>query len=575
MIPLKYLASGSPVLLDQCPPSIKEMDEDPSSQDLLRAICAIPIILAFGVTFALILHLYLGHTLVPETGVLVSDHEHCTALGQKVLRDCGNSVDAAIAAALCLGIVHPHVSGIGGGGVMLVHDIHENETMVINFQGIAPKALTEEMLQNVLELKAGLQVGVPGMLRGLHHAHYLYGSLLWEDVVTRAAAVAREGFNVSVSLAEAISKVKGEQLSQHFRDVFLPGGRALQPGDFLKTPGLAEVLEAGLSKFYDGNLSQEIVDEVRVNGGVLSREDIRNYSIEVERPVEGLYNEFLIQVPPPPSAGAALLSAVNILESFHLNENNYTENQTHHWITEALKAALAMASGLGDSKYNSSVTEQLSDMLSKSHADGLRQRINYSYPSPPEGSSVHSLQAELPAGQVVVMGPDDLVVSVASSLSRPFGSRLMTPSGVILNSLILLFSLPNATRGQLQTNQGEMAQPGKRPLSSLMPTVVVPAWHPCGLHMALSSKGGQRSFSAVTQVLSSGLSHQNECGGFSLEEVHPQILVDPEFLEESVQFWNESGHVFQRMKTHSVVLGILRKNNSIQAIAIPLSDGPL
>ncbi|GLD62201.1 gamma-glutamyltransferase 7-like isoform X1 [Lates japonicus] len=326
-------------------------------------------------------------------------------------------------------------------------------------------------------------------------------SLSWEDVVTRAAAVAKEGFNVTFSLAEAISEVKGERLPQRFSGTFFPGGRALRPGSFVTMPLLAGVLEAGLSNFYDGNFSQEIVDEVRANGGVLSREDISNYTVEVEQPVEGLYNEFVIQVPPPPSAGAALISALNLLEGFHLNENNATENQTHYWIAEALKGALAMASGLGDPKYNSSVTELLSDILSKSHTEVLRQRINYSRTAPPKPySTVHSFQPELQAGQVVVVGPDDLMVSVTSSLSRPFGSRLITRSGVILNSLTLDFSWPNKTRRQFQSNQRNGVQPGKRPLTSLMPTIVVPAWKKCGIYMALSSSGGHKSFITITQI---------------------------------------------------------------------------
>uniref|UniRef100_A0A3Q3NFE7 Glutathione hydrolase n=1 Tax=Mastacembelus armatus TaxID=205130 RepID=A0A3Q3NFE7_9TELE len=532
-IPLKQLASGSPDVFSQSLSNVNGTEKDGSSQDMLTPIYAVTITFAIGVTIALILHIYLGEVAsqVFVKGALVSDHERCTTLGQRVLHDHGSSVDAAIATVLCLGVVHPHVSGIGGGGVMMVHDIHKNETRVINFQGTAPRTLTEDMLQNVSELKAGLQVGVPGMLRGLHLAHWLHGSLSWEDVVMRAAAVAREGFNVSFSLA----KLKGEQLSQHFRGTFFPGGKPLRPGSFLRLPGLARVLEAGLSKFYDGNFSQEIVDEVRMNGGVLSREDISNYSVKVEQPAEGLYNEFIIQVPPPPSAGAALISAFNILEGFHLNDINNTDNQTNHWITEALNAAVAMASGLGDPKYDSSVTKLLSHMLSKNHADVLHQRINYSHASPPENysSTPHSLQTELQAGQVVVMGPDDLVVSVASSLGR------------------------------------NRVQPGKRPLSYLTPTIVMPAWYRCGIYLAVSSSGGKQRFSAITQLM------------FALNDItlviscFPNCPSSAEFLEDDVLLLYEDSHVFQKVKTNFVVQGILRSEDNIKAIAIPLSDGSL
>ncbi|KAI3369521.1 hypothetical protein L3Q82_007731 [Scortum barcoo] len=449
-IPLEQLASGSPQLLDSGLSNHEETDEHCSCQDTHR-VYAVLITFALGVTAALILHVCMGEGLVfARRGVLVSDHEHCTGLGHRVLQNGGSSVDAAITAALCLGVVHPHVSGVGGGGVMLVHDIHKNETRVINFQGTAPETLKEEMLENASELKVGLSVGVPGMLKGLHLAHSLYGSLLWEDVVTRATAVAKEGFNVSFGLAEAISKIKGEQLSQRFSDMFLPDGHALRPGSFLRMPGLAGVLEAGLSNFYDGNFSQEMEDEVRARGGVLNRASISNYSVQVEQPMEGLYNEFIVRAPPPPSTGAALILALSFLQGIHLNQKNSTENQTHHLIAETLKAALAMARVLGDPKYNSSVNELLSDML--------------------------------------------------STLSRPFGSRILTQSGVILNSLILGFLWPNKARGQFLTNQKNRVEPGKRPLSSLMPIIVVPGCHKCGTYMALSSSGGQQSLSQVIQL---------------------------------------------------------------------------
>ncbi|XP_029288120.1 glutathione hydrolase 7-like isoform X2 [Cottoperca gobio] len=535
-IPLKQLASGSPNLFDRSLSSFKETDEDISSQDTLMHVYAVSITFAIGVTIALILCINLGGSLVFVNGAVVSDHERCTLLSQRVLHDGGSSVDAAITAALCLGVVHPHVSGVGGGGVMLVHDIQKNETRVISFQGTAPTTLKEEMLQNVLELKAGLQVGVPGLLRGLHHAHSLYGSLSWEDVVARAAAVAKEGFNVSLGL----------------------DGHALLPGSYLKMSSLARVLEAGLSNFYDGIFSQEIEDEVQANGGVLSRADISDYSVQVEQPVEGLYDEFVIQVPPPPSTGAALISALNILDYLHFNGNNNIDNQTHHWVAEVLKG------GLGEPK--SSVTELLFNVLSKTQAEVLRQRINSSHTSPAD-SIVHSLQTERMAGKVVVMGPDDLIVSVASSLGTLFGSRIITQSGVVLNSLILNFSWPNKTRSQLLTSQKNRVQPGKRPLSPLMPTIVVPAWHKCGSYVALSSAGGQQSLSVIIQVLISALSfHKENNDSLSLRRLHPQrqpnrLLVDPEFPEE---------------KTNPVVLGILRNKDIITPLTVPqLSDSSL
>uniref|UniRef100_A0A3Q1FUK2 Gamma-glutamyltransferase 7-like n=1 Tax=Acanthochromis polyacanthus TaxID=80966 RepID=A0A3Q1FUK2_9TELE len=511
-IPLKQLVSGSPNPSDQHLSNIKETD------DLSSLVCHT---ITFASQTTCITALFILNTAAPQAsinGALVSNHERCTALGQRVLQDGGSSVDAAVAGVLCLGVVHPHVSGVGGGGVMLVHDIHKNETRVINFQGTAPKTFRKEMLHNVSGLKP---------LRQIHC------SLSWEDVVSRAADVAREGFTVTDSLGD-------EQLSQRFRDIFIPEGRALRAGSFVRIPGLSGVLEAGLLNFYYGNLSQEIEDEVRANGGVLSREDISNYSVEVEQPLEVQYS-----VPPPPSAGAALISALNIL-----SENNITENQTHPWIDEAIRASLFMTYGLGDPKYNSLLMEHLSN----NQTELLLQRMNDSH-TPPSDSTAQSLHAVLLAGQVIVMGPDNLVVSVASSLNRPFGSRIITQSGIILNSLLLDCIWSNKTQGHADSEE--------RPLLLLMPIIMVPAWRKCGIYTALSSSGGQNVLHTVTQLTFSAVIFDLLVTS-SFHNSLP-LAASP---EESVQFVHAKGHVVQRGKTNSAVQGIQRKENIIQVIKV-------
>ncbi|XP_064857990.1 glutathione hydrolase 7-like isoform X1 [Oncorhynchus nerka] len=586
-LPLRHLASGSqhPNLADLSLSSFREMDKDPQPggpsrcgtwQDAIIPIYAASLIIAIAVTTAMVLQIYLGtNEQVFRGSVLVTDHEHCTELGRRVLNEQGSSVDSAIVATLCLGIVHPHASGIGGGGVMLVHDIRKNIRKVINFQETAPSGIKEEILQIDPELKPGLIVGVPGLLRGLYQAHKLYGRLSWEDIVTRAANVARDGFNVSHRLAEAITKVKGQNMSLRFRDMFLPKGHALSPGSLMKTPSLAAVLEAGVSEFYNGTLTQEMASEVQENGGILTKEDLRNYSAVIEQPIEGLYQGFRVLVPPPPSIGAALISALNILEDFHLNGNS-TTYRANHWIAESLKASLTMASGLGDPVYTPSVSALISKMLSKPQAVVLRQLISDSQASPPRHySTVYDLPSGAVASQVVVMGPDDIIVSVTSSLNRPFGSRILTPSGILLNSQILDFSWPIKTQGLLISNLTNRVQPGKRPLSFIMPTIVIPSLGKCGSYVALGSSNGESSLSGVTQVLINILSyHKNLNDSISLGRLHPQLkpsrlLVDSEFLEEDVKVLRLKGHTVYRVGLLSLVQGAQKTNDIIRGIVDP------
>lgn len=542
-IELKQIASGSPDVSNQSLPNCQETEESCFSLERPLPVCVVSVCVALAVTIAMVLELFLGGS-VAFKGVLLSDHEHCSKVGQMVLADGGSSVDAAIAAALCLGVVHPHASGLGGGGMMLVHDMHRNETKVLQFQGAIPKALRWENVQNMSVLKAGLQVGVPGMLMGLQHAHSLYGSLSWEDVVSRAAAVAREGFIVSNSLAVAISQVRDEQLSQRFRDVFFPQGRALSPGSSIRMPTLAAVLQARLSNFYHGNISQEIQHEVEVNGGLLGTDDMRNYSIEVEQPKKGQFDDFLINVPSSSLAGAALISSLKLWKQFNLSGNNVTANQSYHWIFEALKAG-----GLADIQSNSSVAALLSRVLRKNQAE---KWMSESHSAPSEYSSSPKETEQL-GGQVVVMGPDNLMVSVASSLSNTFGSRIMTRSGIILNSLVLDLIWTN----KVHEPDAELQE---KPELYLMPIIIVPVRHRCGIYMAASSSGGRNHLKTLTRMLKDSLFIHNKKN----HRLQPNQTEIPE-----ARLVTNNQHL-QRMTTNPVVLGIKRSENVISIIEAPL-----
>ncbi|KAG7228248.1 hypothetical protein INR49_009108 [Caranx melampygus] len=235
---LQRLPSSASDLASHDVVSLQETTRDPFAEDCacqrdgLTVIITACLTFATGVTVALIMQIYFGDPQVFNQGAVVTDVAQCTSLAFDVMGKQGSSVDAAITAALCLGIVHPHTSGIGGGGVMLVHDIRKNETRVIDFRETAPSAIHEDMIQTNLDQYPGLLVGIPGMLSGMHQAHQLYGRMSWKDVVTMAADVARNGFNVTHDLAEALAEVKDKNISDAFRDLFLPNGKVPLP-DYL------------------------------------------------------------------------------------------------------------------------------------------------------------------------------------------------------------------------------------------------------------------------------------------------------------------------------------------------------
>uniref|UniRef100_A0A8C6TDM1 Glutathione hydrolase n=1 Tax=Neogobius melanostomus TaxID=47308 RepID=A0A8C6TDM1_9GOBI len=587
---LQRLPSSASDLAPHEDDSLRETISDPFTQecacqrDGLTVIITACLTFATGVTIALIFQIYFGDPQVFNQGAVVTDVAQCTSLGLGVLEKQGSSVDAAIAAALCLGIVHPHTSGIGGGGVMLVHEIRKNETRVIDFRETAPSAVNEIVLQTNLNTNPGLLVAVPGMLSGMNQAHQLYGRLPWKDVVTLAADVARNGFNVTHELAQALADAKNKNMSKAFEDLFFSNGQPPLQGLFSRRLDLAAALDAvavkGTTEFYSGNLTREIVTAVQQKGGVLTEEDLENYITVLRKPAEINYQGHHVIASPAPHAGVALITALNILEGYNIT-NQLPRQSTLHWIAESVKIAMALASEIGDPMFDTSVSETVAKMLSKPQASLYRQMIDDSQTFPADHyTQMFALEGGAGAAQVVVMGPDDVIVSVMSSLNKPFGSGIVTPSGILLNSQILDFSWPNKTESSAP-NPHNSPQPGKRPLSFLMPTVVRPAVGLCGTYVAAGSSNGEKALSGIAQVLVNILSSRiNLNDSLAYGRLHPQLqpntlLVDSQFLDEDVKILQSKGHKVERTDLLSLVESTRRINDVIIGVNDPRSADAL
>ncbi|XP_061487591.1 glutathione hydrolase 7 isoform X2 [Rhineura floridana] len=522
---LQRLPSSSSEMGSQDVSPLQETSKDPFSgdcscrQDGLTVIITACLTFATGVTVALIMQIYFGDPQIFHQGAVVTDAARCTALGIEVLNKQGSSVDAAITSALCSGIINPHTAGIGG--------------------------------------------------------------LPWRQLLGLAADVAQDGFNVTHDLATAIKEMKEQHnFSDKFRDTFLPDGQPLLPGMFVRRPDLAALLDllgsGGISAFYSGNVTQEIISEVLNFGGTLSEEDFSNYTVLVENPVHTVYQGHLVLSPSPPHVGPALVTALNILEGFNITSQVAKENILH-WITGTLKVVLALASNLGDPFYDASISHSVEDMMSKSKANFLRQQIDsQSFPADYHIPNF-SMESGPSASQVLVMGPDDYIVAVVSSLNRPFGSGIMTSSGILLNSQMLDFSWMNETEDHSSPNLRNFIQPGKRPLSFLLPTVVRPSEGMCGTYLCLGANGGDKALSSITQVLVNVLTYnKNLSDSLSLGRLHPQLQsnileVDSEFPEEDIKYFTTRGQPVNKVEVLSVVHGARRTNNFIIGVKDPRS----
>ncbi|KAM9296161.1 glutathione hydrolase 7 [Gastrophryne carolinensis] len=579
---LQRLPSSSSEMGSQDASPLRETAKDPFSsdcscrQDGLTVIITACVTFAMGVTIALIIQIYFGDPQIFHQGAVVSDASHCTALGIEVLEKRGSSVDAAIATALCLGIVNPHTSGIGGGGVMLVHDIRNNLTDVIDFRETAPSAIHNDLLQ-YWRSAPGLLVGVPGMLKGMDKAHKMYGKLPWMDLISMVAEIASGGFNTTHDLAKAISELNEDGLSNAFQEIFFPHNLPLTLGTFVRRFDLAAIFQdvaaRGIDAFYNSNLTREIVSEVNSQSGVMKEEDFNNYNVTVEKPVQTVYQGHLVFAPPAPHAGPALISALNILEGANLTRHT-PRSCALHWIAETLKIALGCASNLGDPSFDPTISGYVTEILSKAESSFFRKKINESHAAyTKDYVPFHTLHAGPSAGQALVVGPDDFIVAVVSSLNRPFGSMIMTPSGILLNSQVLDFSWSNKNNS-LQNPQN-IVEPGKRPLSFLLPTVVRPANGLCGTYLSLGGSNGERALSGIIQVLLNVLSfNKNLSDSISQGRLHPDLetnllQIDSNFPENDTEGLEFRGHRLDPTDILSVVHGSRRSNDLIIGIRDP------
>lgn len=280
-------------------------------------------------------------------------------------------------------------------------------------------------------------------------------------------------------------------------------GKFLKEGERMKNPALAETLQKiadkGAGVLYREPIADEIVAEVTSANGILTKKDLANYKPLIRAAINSTYQGYQVITTPLPSGGPVLVSLLNILEGFHFTKKDQEKSQSYHYIIEAMKFAFAQRSQLEDGN----LTKIVNQMLSKDHAKYLREKIspnktfNASYYGPIFG------QAE-PYGtaHVSVIGPDGELVSVTSTINDYFGSGIMTKHGIILNNEMADFSIPEVTKvGWDGPPKANFIEPGRRPLSSCVPTVVLHKEKRCWFRMSLGASGGMYITPAVAEVL--------------------------------------------------------------------------
>jgi gamma-glutamyltranspeptidase/glutathione hydrolase len=440
-------------------------------------------------------------------GMVVSHNETASRIGVDVLAAGGTAMDAAVATAFALAVIHPAAGNIGGGGFILFRPSH-GEPDAYDFRERAPAAASPDMFLRDGKYdfdrhhNSHVAVGVPGTVAGLHLAWQEHGRLPWKRLVAPAIALARDGFPVTEGLARSLATVL-DDLRKYpaSRAQFTKNGDPYVAGDILRQPDLARTLvriaERGPAGFYEGETATLIEAEMRAHGGLIMRADLAAYQPKKRVPLRGTYRGYdVLGMPPVSSGGTALLQMLNILEGYDVASMGPGSSDFVHAAVEAMRRAFAdRARWLGDPDFTAAMP--IEELVSKEYAGRLRRSI-----SPTHASTSSATSFEWPAegGETTHLSVVDgarNAVALTYTLEYLYGSRIVVPGGgFLLNNEMGDFNPgPGLTDAQgLIGTDANLAQPGKRMLSSMTPTILTKDGE---LFMVTGSPGGRSIINTV------------------------------------------------------------------------------
>ncbi|KAG9319364.1 hypothetical protein KVV02_005616 [Mortierella alpina] len=486
-------------------------------------------------------------------GAVATEEIHCSEIGVQALKDGGNAVDAAIASCLCIGTVNMFSAGIGGGGFMTIR-LPNGTVEVIDFRETAPAGASPKMFKEhpILAQTGGLSVGVPGEIRGLELAHKRYGKLPWERLFAPSVKMAREGWAIGPELAKRLQIYKVLMESEpDWSAVFAPNGTVLREGQWIKREALANTLETigqeGADAFYTGPIAQNMVNHIQTNGGILTMNDMKGYKPLIKEPMVGYYQGRKIYTTPAPTSGPILISLLNILERYDLGREKGNANVEAHRLVEAMKFGYAQRTELGDPDYTDLETK-IQSIMSKDTAGLIRANISDVQTFPVEYYNPHWGPIENHGTtHMSTVDQNDMAVALTSTVNLVFGSKLLDPkTGVILNDEMDDFSIPGTPNAfGLQPSPYNYPKPGKRPLSSCVPTIVE---RDGKFELALGGSGGSRILTSVLQTMLNIYNHDyNVMEAVEAPRVHHQLMpnvvdIESGYASSEVKFLSTRGH---------------------------------
>jgi len=477
-----------------------------------------------------------------EHGMVVAQEKLAARVGADILRQGGNAIDAAVATGFALAVTYPRAGNIGGGGFMVIHSAERNEDVAIDYRETAPQAATRDMYLGAdgkpdtdKSRNSALGIGVPGTVAGLALALEKYGSgkFTLPQIIQPAIELARDGFIVADDMADTLSDMyrRMERWPNSAKSFSRADGASLRDGDRLIQPDLAATLtaiaERGPRGFYEGPVAEKLAKAVSSAGGIMTPDDLKSYQALIRAPVRGNYRGYdIVSMPLPSSGGTVLLETLNILEGFPMSDLKQGSPASLHVIIEAMRRAYAdRARYLGDPDFVNAPTQIL---LAKDYAARQRASIDPDRATPSADALKIAPQREgSNTTHYSVVDAKGNAVSNTYTLNFPYGVGLVADgTGVLLNNELDDFTAaPGASNAfGLVGFEANLPGPGKRPLSSMSPTIVLKSGKPI---LVTGTPGGSRIISAVLQIVVNVLDYNMDvAAAVAAPRVHHQWMPD-------------------------------------------------
>jgi len=503
------------------------------------------------------------HATPTEHGLVVAQEKIAAGIGADVLRQGGNAIDAAVATGFALAVTYPRAGNIGGGGFMMIHLARTNEDVAIDYRETAPAATTTDIFLGpdgkpdpAKSRDSALGIGVPGTVAGLALALEKYGSgkFTLAQLLEPSIDLARDGFVLPDDIADTLPQwhrrlTKWPASAKIFSRA---DGTSLREGDRLVQTDLAATLstiaEQGPRGFYQGPVAEQLARAIRDAGGIMTADDLKSYQPVIRTPVRGSYRGYdIVSMPLPSSGGTVLLETLNILEGFRLGDLEQGSAASLHLLIEAMKRGYAdRARYLGDPAF---VNAPVNILLAKDYAAKLRAEID-----PERATPADKVTAALSPHEghntthYSVVDSQGNAVSNTYTLNFSYGVGLVAEgTGVLLNNELDDFTAaPGASNAfGLVGYQANLPGPGKRPLSSMSPTIVLKDGK---VVLVTGSPGGSRIISTVLQVIVNVLDyHMDVAAAVAAPRLHHQwmpdeVKVEPGFSEEVLAGLRAKGH---------------------------------